>query len=67
MNEEIKDTEKLMPKEQVIEGLRKLRGGKNMEVFEIINTAIIYLENPNLSSAPANVPAPESIASRTPD
>jgi len=55
-----------MPKEQVIEGLKKLREGKNIEVFEVINDAIIYLEEANSASALASVPAPESIASRTP-
>jgi len=57
-----------MPKEQVIEGLKNLREGKGMDEFEIINTAIVYLEEGEVSVpfAVASKSAPKDTASHIP-
>lgn len=37
--------ENIKSKEQIIEDLKKLREGKGLDEFEIINNAIVYLED----------------------
>ena len=63
-------TQGLMTKEQVIEGLKNLREGKGIDEFDIINTAIVYLEeggDTSLLSVVASIPTQENTASHIRD
>lgn len=63
------NNENIKTKEQTIEDLKKLREGKGLDEFEVINTAIIYLEEEdgiNLPSAVASKSAPANTASHIP-